>query len=39
VQCERNKEIIGIIQALSDNDQHCLKKAIEQVRSFYTALR
>jgi hypothetical protein len=39
VQCERNKEIIGKIQALSDNDQHCLKKAIEQVRSFYTALR
>ena len=32
VQCERNKEIIGKIQALSDNDQHCLKKAIEQVR-------
>ena len=39
VQCERNKEIIGKIQVLSDNDQHCLKKAIEQVISFYTALR
>lgn len=32
VQCERNKEFIDKIQALSETDQHYLMKAIEQVR-------
>ncbi|VDB96749.1 unnamed protein product [Peniophora sp. CBMAI 1063] len=31
VQCERNKEFIGKIQALSEGDQHYLMRAIEQV--------
>ncbi|EFI28414.1 hypothetical protein CC1G_13948 [Coprinopsis cinerea okayama7 len=31
VQCEKNKEFIGKIQELSQADQHCLMKAIEQV--------
>lgn len=31
VQSARNKEIIDKIQALSQEDQHCLMKAIEQV--------
>ncbi|KZV69058.1 HOOK-domain-containing protein [Peniophora sp. CONT] len=31
VQCERNKEFIGKIQALSEKDQHYLMRAIEQV--------
>lgn len=33
VQCEGNKEIIEKIQALGEGDQHCLMKAIEQVRN------
>jgi protein HOOK3 len=32
VQCEKNKEIIDRIQKLSEEDQHYLMKAIEQVR-------
>jgi len=31
VHCERNKEFIEKIQELSQEDQHCLMKAIEQV--------
>jgi len=31
VHCERNKEFIEKIQELSQDDQHCLMKAIEQV--------
>ena len=31
VQCEKNKEFIDKIQGLSEVDQHCLMKAIEQV--------
>ncbi|KAF8964104.1 hypothetical protein BDZ97DRAFT_945735 [Flammula alnicola] len=31
VQCEKNKEFIEKIQGLSEVDQHCLMKAIEQV--------
>ncbi|KAJ7070368.1 HOOK protein-domain-containing protein [Mycena belliarum] len=33
VQCEKNKEFIDKIQALSETDQHYLMKAIEQVMS------
>ena len=32
VQCEKNKEFIGKIQALGETDQHYLMRAIEQVR-------
>ncbi|KDQ60587.1 hypothetical protein JAAARDRAFT_554339 [Jaapia argillacea MUCL 33604] len=31
VQCEKNKEIIEKIQGLSEGDQHCLMRAIEQI--------
>ncbi|KAN0124012.1 HOOK domain containing protein [Russula decolorans] len=31
VQCDKNKEFIEKIQGLSEGDQHCLMKAIEQV--------
>jgi len=31
VQCERNKDFIEKIQGLSEEDQHFLMKAIEQV--------
>ena len=38
VQCDKNKEFIERIQGLSEGDQHCLMKAIEQVHqdSFQT---
>lgn len=38
VQCDKNKEFIEKIQGLSEGDQHCLMKAIEQVHqvSFQT---
>jgi protein HOOK3 len=39
VQCERNKEFIDKIQGLSETDQHCLMKAIEQVRLCATCIR
>jgi hypothetical protein len=32
VQCDKNKEFIEKIQGLSQGDQHCLMKAIEQVQ-------
>lgn len=32
VQCDKNKEFIEKIQGLSEGDQHCLMKAIEQVQ-------
>jgi protein HOOK3 len=32
VHCERNKETIEKIQGMSEADQHCLMRAIEQVR-------
>ncbi len=32
VQCDKNKEFIEKIQGLSEEDQHCLMKAIEQVQ-------
>lgn len=38
VQCEKNKEFIEKIQGLSENDQHYLMRAIEQVRCPYGQL-
>jgi protein HOOK3 len=32
VQCDKNKEFIDKIQGLSEANQHCLMKAIEQVQ-------
>jgi protein HOOK3 len=32
VQCDKNKEFIEKIQGLSQGDQHCLMRAIEQVQ-------
>jgi protein HOOK3 len=32
VHCEKNKEFIDKIQGLNEGDQHCLMRAIEQVR-------
>lgn len=32
VQCEQNKTFVDKIQGLSEVDQHCLMRAIEQVR-------
>ena len=31
VQCEKNKEMIGKIQGLSETNQHSIMRAIEQV--------
>jgi protein HOOK3 len=40
VQCEKNKEFIDKIQALSETDQHHLMKAIEQVNHpFFCRIR